>query len=155
LAREKAVEHYDVVIIGAGPAGLTAAIYAGRARLNTLLIEKSLVGGLATYTNEIENYPGFPEKPKGEEITNLMKKQAQNLGVKFKGVLVQSVDLEGEEKVVETFRNKFIAKSVIILPAAVHVRPAEEMKKTICMTKASPSAPLATRLPTKASTWSS
>jgi len=114
LAREKAVEHYDVVIIGAGPAGLTAAIYAGRARLNTLLIEKSLVGGLATYTNEIENYPGFPEKPKGEEITNLMKKQAQNLGVKFKGVLVQSVDLEGEEKVVETFRNKFIAKSVII-----------------------------------------
>lgn len=114
MAREKAVEHYDVVIIGAGPAGLTAAIYAGRARLNTLLIEKSLVGGLATYTNEIENYPGFPEKPKGEEITNLMKKQAQNLGVKFKGVLVQSVDLMGEEKVVETFRNKFIAKSVII-----------------------------------------
>lgn len=114
MAREKIVEHYDVVIIGAGPSGLSAAIYAGRARLKTLLIEKSLVGGLATYTNEIENYPGFPDKPKGETITNLMKKQAQNLGVIFKGTEVQSVDLAGEEKCVETFRNKFMAKAVII-----------------------------------------
>ncbi len=60
--------NYDVVIIGGGPGGLSAAIYAGRARLKTLLIEKSLVGGLATYTNEIENYPGFPDEPKGETI---------------------------------------------------------------------------------------
>jgi len=114
MAREKKIEHYDVVIIGGGAAGLTAAIYAGRARLSTLLIEKALVGGLATYTNEIANYPGFPNEPKGEEITNLMKEQAKNMGVKFKLTDVKSVQLDGEEKVVETFRNKFIAKSVIL-----------------------------------------
>lgn len=114
MAREKIVEQYDVVIIGGGPAGLSAAIYAGRARLNTLLIEKALIGGLATYTNEISNYPGFPNDPKGEEITNLMKEQAKNLGVKFKLTAVSSVDLKGEEKIVETFRNKYVAKTVII-----------------------------------------
>lgn len=114
MAREKKIEHYDVVIIGGGAAGLTAAIYAGRARLNTLLIEKALVGGLATYTNEVENYPGFPNSPKGEDITNLMKEQAKNMGVKFKLTDVKSVELDGEEKVVETFRNKYIAKSVVL-----------------------------------------
>lgn len=114
MAREKKVEHYDVVVIGGGAAGLTAAIYAGRARLKTLLIEKALVGGLATYTNEIENYPGFPNSPKGEDITNLMKEQAKKMGVTFKLTDVKSVELKGENKVVETFRNKFIAKSVIL-----------------------------------------
>ena len=114
MAREKKIEHYDVVIIGAGPGGLSAAIYAGRAKLKTILIEKGLVGGLATYTNEISNYPGFPDDPKGEAITNLMKKQAENMGVTFKLTAVKSVDFMGNEKVVETFRNKYIAKTVII-----------------------------------------
>lgn len=114
MAREKKVENYDVVIIGGGPAGLTAAIYAGRARLKTILIEKALIGGLATYTNEIANYPGFPDAPKGEAITNLMKEQAKKMGVDFKLTAVKTVDLEGEEKVVETFRNKYIAKTVIL-----------------------------------------
>ena len=114
MAREKKVENYDVVIIGGGPAGLTAAIYAGRARLKTILIEKALIGGLATYTNEIANYPGFPDAPKGEAITNLMKDQAKKMGVDFKLTAVKSVELEGEEKVVETFRNKYLAKTVII-----------------------------------------
>lgn len=114
MAREKKVENYDVVIIGGGPGGLSAAIYAGRARLKTLLIEKALIGGLATYTNEIANYPGFPGEPKGETITNLMKKQAKDMGVDFKLTAVKSVDLLGEEKVVETFRNKYLTKTVII-----------------------------------------
>lgn len=114
MAREKKIENYDVVVIGGGAAGLTAAIYAGRARLKTILIEKALVGGLATYTNEVENYPGFPNKPKGEDITNLMKEQAKNMGVTFKLTDVKSVDLKGEEKVVETFRNKYIAKTVVL-----------------------------------------
>lgn len=114
MAREKKIENYDVVIIGGGPAGLSAAIYAGRARLKTLLIEKSLVGGLATYTNEIANYPGFPSAPKGEAITDLMKEQAKNMGVDFKLTAVQSVQLSDEEKIVETFRNQYVAKTVII-----------------------------------------
>ncbi|SBW08371.1 conserved hypothetical protein [uncultured delta proteobacterium] len=110
---EKKVEHYDVVIIGGGAAGLTAGIYCGRARLNTLLIEKSLVGGLATYTNEIENYPGFPEGSTGLELMELFHKQAKRFGVRFKLTDVRGVSLEGETKVVETFRTDYHAKVVI------------------------------------------
>lgn len=111
---EKKVEKYDVIIIGGGASGLTAGIYAGRARLKTLLIEKALVGGLATYTNEIENYPGFPDGETGLGLMELFHKQAKKFGVKFKGTDVKSVDFSGEIKVVETFRNRFEAKAVIV-----------------------------------------
>ncbi len=112
--REKKIEQYDVVIIGGGAAGLTAGIYCGRARLKTLLIEKSLVGGLATYTNEIENYPGFPEGATGTDLMNLFQKQAKRFGVTFKLTDVKRVKLEGETKVVETFRTDYHAKAVIV-----------------------------------------
>ena len=111
---QKKVENYDVVIIGGGAAGLTAGIYCGRARLKTLIIEKALVGGLATYTNEIENYPGFPEGSTGLGLMELFHKQAKKFGVDFKLTDVKSVSLEGEDKIVETFRNEFHAKVVII-----------------------------------------
>lgn len=111
---EKKVEKYDVVIIGGGAAGLTAGIYCGRARLNTLLIEKSLVGGLATYTNEIENYPGFPDGSTGLGLMDLFQKQAKKFGVKFKLTDVKGVTLKGDTKVVETFRTDYEAKVVII-----------------------------------------
>jgi thioredoxin reductase (NADPH) len=111
---EKKVEKYDVVIIGGGAAGLTAGIYCGRARLKTLLIEKSLVGGLATYTNEIENYPGFPEGTTGLGLMELFHKQAKKFGVDFKLTDVKSVRLDGETKQVETFRAIYEAKAVIV-----------------------------------------
>lgn len=114
MTREKKIEQYDVVIIGGGAAGLTAGIYCGRARLKTLLIEKSLVGGLATYTNEIENYPGFPEGVGGTELMNLFHKQAKRFGVDFKLTDVKGVKLEGETKVVETFRTDYHCKVVIV-----------------------------------------
>lgn len=114
MAREKKVEKYDVIIIGGGAAGLTAGIYSGRARLNTLLIEKSLVGGLATYTNEMENYPGFPEGASGGGLMELFHKQAKKFGVHFKLTDVKSVDLTGDVKIVETFRNRFESKVVVI-----------------------------------------
>ncbi len=114
MAREKKVEKYDVVIIGGGASGLTAGIYCGRARLNTLIIEQALVGGIATNTNDIENYPGFPEGVSGIGLMDLFQKQAKKFGVKFKLTNVKTVDLDGDVKVVETFRNRFEAKAVII-----------------------------------------
>ena len=111
---EKKTLQYDVVIIGGGAAGLTAGIYCGRAKLKTLIIEKTLVGGLATYTNEIENYPGFPEGATGLGLMDLFHKQAKKFGVDFKLTDVRSVSLEGDIKKVETFRNIFEAKAVII-----------------------------------------
>ncbi len=111
---EKKTEKYDVVIIGGGAAGLTAGIYCGRARLKTLIIEKALVGGLATYTNEIENYPGFPEGSTGLGLMELFQKQAKKFGVDFKLTDVKAAQLEGDVKVVETFRTNYEAKVVII-----------------------------------------
>lgn len=110
----KKTEQYDVVIIGGGAAGLTAGIYCGRARLKTLLIEKSLMGGLATYTNEIENYPGFPEGATGTELMGLFHKQAKKFGVHFKMTDVKGVKLTEDTKVVETFRTNYECKAVII-----------------------------------------
>ncbi|MEK3861921.1 FAD-dependent oxidoreductase [Paenibacillus sp. FSL H7-0716] len=111
---EKKTEQYDVVIIGGGAAGLTAGIYCGRAKLKTLLLEKSLVGGLATYTNEIENYPGFPEGTTGTDLMGLFHKQAKKFGVDFKMTDVKSVSVAEEIKVVETFRVRYECKVIII-----------------------------------------
>lgn len=111
---EKKTEKFDVVIIGGGAAGLTSAIYCGRARLRTLVIEKALIGGLATYTNEIENYPGFPEGAGGLGLMELFHKQAKKFGVVFKLTDVRTVSLEGDTKVVETFRTNYECKVVII-----------------------------------------
>lgn len=114
MAREKKVEQYDVVIIGGGASGLTAGIYCGRARLNTLVIEQALVGGIATNTNDIENYPGFPEGITGSGLMDLFYKQAKKFGVKFKLTNVKTIDLSGDVKIVETFRNRYESKTVII-----------------------------------------
>ena len=76
-----AANKYDVVIIGGGPAGLSAAIYTSRARLNTLLIERGIVGGLIINTEQVDNYPGFPEGISGMELTELMHRQATKCGL--------------------------------------------------------------------------
>lgn len=116
----KKVEDYDVVIIGGGSAGLSAGIYAGRSMLKTLIIEQSLVGGLITSTEDLENYPGFPDGVGGEELMNLFYEQAKKYNVDFKFTNVNKVDFHGNVKVVETFRNIYNAKSVII---ATGVKP--------------------------------
>jgi thioredoxin reductase (NADPH) len=114
MVKEKKTEQYDVVIIGGGASGLTAGIYCGRARLKTLVIEQALVGGIATNTNAIENYPGFPEGISGIGLMNLFQKQAKKFGVEFKLTDVKTVNLTSKVKVVETFRNRYEAKAVII-----------------------------------------
>ena len=74
---------YDLIIIGGGPAGLTAGIYAGRARLKTVLLEKLIHGGQVMTTDLVENYPGFPEGITGFELSDRMKKQAERFGLEF------------------------------------------------------------------------
>ncbi len=114
MAREKKIEQYDVVIIGGGASGLTAGIYCGRARLKTLIIEQALVGGIATNTSDIANYPGFPEGISGLDLMNLFKDQAKKFEVDFKLTNVKTVDFSGDIKIIETFRNRYEAKAVII-----------------------------------------
>ncbi|MEW6031725.1 MAG: FAD-dependent oxidoreductase [Bacillota bacterium] len=111
---EKKVESYDVIVIGGGAAGLTSAIYAGRARLSTILLEQTLCGGLATYTNEIENYPGFPEGMTGGDLMRLFERQAKKFGVKVKLAQVSAADLLGDTKRVETNRVIYEAPVVIV-----------------------------------------
>jgi len=90
-----------VVIIGGGPAGLTAGIYAGRAWLKTIILEKTLPGGLVTSTSEIENYPRFPDSVGGPQLMKLFEQQAKKFGVKIQLAEVKEVDFSGDPKISE------------------------------------------------------
>jgi len=92
---------YDLIIIGAGPAGLSAAIYAGRAKLKTLVVEKNDAGGQIRITSEVVNYPGI-EKTNGSTLSETMKKQAKSFGVSFLSAEIGKVNLEKDIKEVVT-----------------------------------------------------
>jgi len=120
---------YDCLIIGAGPAGLSAAIYTGRARLSTLVFEKKQIGGQAALTWGLENYPGSVEDPTGPKITARMREQAEYFGAVIKHEEVKSVDLTGKVKKVVTNKGSYEGKTVILAPGASHIRlgiPGEE-----------------------------
>ena len=110
---------YDVIILGAGPAGLSAALYAGRACLKTLLIEKGMPGGQITLTNDIENYPGqMLEGESGFSLTERMSQQADRFGVERAFDEITAVDLSGEEKVLTGQSAAYRAKAVILATGA-------------------------------------
>lgn len=109
---------YDCVIIGGGPAGLSAGIYASRSRMDTLLIERSKYGGQATTTDELENYPGSIENCTGTSLTQRMKDQAVNFGTKFVKDEIIDVDLSGQIKVIKGKSDKYESKTVIIATGA-------------------------------------
>lgn len=108
-----AEELYDLIIIGGGPAGLSAGIYGGRARLKTLLLEKGSLGGRAFTTREIVNYPGYKSST-GPDLTAAMAEHAQSFGVEVKKEEVKSVDFSGDVKLVKTRKHEYQAKAVII-----------------------------------------
>ncbi|MEF3695208.1 MAG: thioredoxin-disulfide reductase [Candidatus Cloacimonadota bacterium] len=110
--------NYDVIIIGAGPAGLTAALYSARGGLKTAVFEKAIVGGQITVTSEVENYPAFPEPIDGVELTDRMKKQAEHFGAEFIDEEVTAIGLEGLCKIVETGYEKYRTKSIIFCTGA-------------------------------------
>ena len=110
-------EIYDVMILGAGAAGLAAGIYTSRGKLNTLILNEGVVGGQMVLTNEIANYPGV-ETTKGYVVANIMKKQAKDFGCKIKSnVKIIGYQLDGEIKIVELEDDrKFQSKTVIMAP---------------------------------------
>ena len=110
---------YDVIILGAGPAGLTAGIYAARGGLNAVIVESKAVGGQAALTAEIENYPGF-ESVSGFELVSLMQAQCERLGVAFVYDNPVNVSLDGNIKSVETaYSGVLEARAVIIATGAM------------------------------------
>lgn len=108
---------YDIIIIGAGPAGLTAGIYAARANKKVLLIEKSFVGGQVTNIHSIKNYPGFLDI-NGFDLALKLKKQVEDLNVKISNEEVIKVDLLNDTKIVKTHNNIYECKAVIIATGA-------------------------------------
>ena len=109
---------YDVIIIGAGPAGYTAGIYCSRARHNTLLISGILPGGQLMNTTDVENYPGFDQGIMGPDLMITMRKQTEKMGTKIIDDVVTSVDFKNNPLKVSTASNTFEASSVIVCTGA-------------------------------------
>lgn len=109
---------YDIIIIGGGPAGYTAALYASRAGLDTLIVEKMSVGGQMTLTDTIDNYPGFEEGVDGFTLGMKMQSCAERFGTKTKYAEVIKAELTGEIKKVITAKEELLAKAVIIATGA-------------------------------------
>ncbi|MBU4312620.1 MAG: thioredoxin-disulfide reductase [Candidatus Omnitrophica bacterium] len=109
---------YDVIIIGGGPAGLTAAIYTARARLKTLLLESFSVPGQAVITDHLENYPGFPDGINGFELIEKFKKQAENFGAELKVGNVERIEKDKNGWLVEAEGKTYTSLSLIIASGA-------------------------------------
>ncbi|MFA5577104.1 MAG: thioredoxin-disulfide reductase [Tissierellaceae bacterium] len=110
---------YDVVIIGAGPAGLAAGLYASRARLNTLIIEKEGEGGQIASTDEVANYPGSIQNASGPSLVARMVEQVDEFGAKRVIDEIKSVELEGKIKILRGANDEYQAKTVVIATGAV------------------------------------
>ncbi len=113
------MEKYDVIIVGGGPAGITASIYTARAKLKTLVIEKQSLGGQIVLSDIIENYPGFPEPINPTQLIEKMQKQAENFGVQFEFDEITSIEKNEEGFVLKSDWDEFFARGVIISVGSV------------------------------------
>ena len=114
------MKKYDVVVIGAGPGGMTAALYAARANLSVAMLDRGVYGGQMNNTDDIENYPGFTSI-KGPELSEKMYQSAINSGVEFVYGDVQQITLDSEQvKHIKTDSDELIANAVIIATGATH-----------------------------------
>jgi thioredoxin reductase (NADPH) len=117
---EKISKHYDVVIIGAGPAGLSAGVYASRSRLKTLIIEKMGAGGQAAIADWIENYPGFGEGISGFDLAQKMETQAKNFGTEFVFDEIAEVSKRNGTFLIKSEQNSYHAKTIILATGTKH-----------------------------------
>ena len=112
---------YDVIILGAGAAGLAAGLYTTRAMLKTLIVEQLGPGGQLLITDEIDNYPGFPEGVKGQELAVMMEQQTTRFGAEMEYTVVQGIDNADQPvKTVHTDDRSYTAKSLIIATGGSH-----------------------------------
>src|ERR1700761_4411102 len=112
---DKKIPEHDVIMVGAGPAALTAAIYTTREDIDTLLFERGVVGGLAAVTDKIDNYPGFSEGVEGLKLADELRLQAERFGAVIELGEVTGITDEGELKKLETTSGDIRARSVLIV----------------------------------------
>ncbi len=112
------MEKYDLIIVGGGPAGLTAGLYAARSRIDALLLEKLIPGGQVITTALVENYPGFEEGVPGPDLIAKMEKQARRFGLKIEMRLVEKITLDGDQKRVLADGEEYLTKAVIVASGA-------------------------------------
>lgn len=117
-------ERYDLIIVGAGPAGMAAAIYAARARLKTLVLDSSVPGGQVKTTHKVSNYPGFPEDIKGSELAAAFTKQAERFGAKVRrAVEITDLDLKATEKRFVLDEEDEVTAPAVIVATGARPRP--------------------------------